>query len=187
MLMRRYFLAGLFVLLLLSSVSPALAQAANEIEDINFQDILDALAPRDGDLLLVDILLYAIFAVGMVTSFLIPDKQMAPSLLIFTVLAMTVIAKLLIGYHSSAILEPCEIFVLPINVSIFVLPLIAAGMLRNVKGKAPKARMPSIITGLAGGGYFFLFWATQQRECESTQALPGIIDIIDFFSVNLPL
>ena len=176
MLLRRYTLAGLFLLLLMASVPPAFAQAA---EDIQLSDIVDALAPRDGELLIIDILLYLVFIVGLVTSFLIPDKQMFPSLLMFAVLGMTVVAKLLIGDHTSAILEPCQLPVLPINVSIFVLPLIVAGMVRNVKGKPPKARWPAVITGLAGGGYFFLFWALQQRDCETTDAFGELSSLLD--------
>jgi len=183
MLLRRYLLAGLFLLLLMVSVPPAFAQAA---EDIELSDIIDALAPREGDLLLVDILLYLIFVVGMVTSFLIPDKQMFPSLLIFMVLGLTVIAKLLIGDHTSAILDPCDLPVLAINVSIFVVPLIVAGMLRNVKGKPPKARIPAVIVGLAGGGYFFLFWAFEQREdCEGADLVQAFEYAYDYVNIVL--
>ncbi|PJF21818.1 MAG: hypothetical protein CUN56_09160 [Phototrophicales bacterium] len=89
----------------------------------------------------------------------------------FTVIGLTVASKLLIdvvndgGYFNpSAILEPTDFAVLPMNVGIFVLPLIMAGMLRSVKGKPTKAIYPSMLMGLLGGAYFFLFWSIEQND-----------------------
>ncbi|HEX2621877.1 MAG TPA: hypothetical protein VHL11_17090, partial [Phototrophicaceae bacterium] len=72
------------------------------------------------------------------------------------VIGMVVIAKL-------EIFDPLELGTLALNVGIFVIPLIVAGMLRG-RGKTPKALMPAILTGMLGGGYFFLFWALVQRN-----------------------
>jgi len=168
--LRNWLFVALVMGLLLVGVSPALAQSAN---DVNLDDIIEALGPREGEELIFDILLYLIFFIGLINSFLIPDKQMSVSLLNFTVIGLALVSKLLIGTHSSAILEACDIGTLVIHVGIFVFPLLCAGMLRSVKGKRSKAMLPSILLGLLGGGYFFMFWFLEQRDCESTQALPG--------------
>lgn len=147
----------LLFLLLLASSALAPTVYAQSTPDFNFQDIINALGPRNTmPELLFDILLYAIFGIGFVTMLLIPDKQLMPSLLMIAVLGLTVIAKL-------DIFDPTELIVLALNVGIFVIPLIVAGMLRARPGKMPAALWPAILTGLVGGGYFFIFWAMAQR------------------------
>jgi hypothetical protein len=190
MTFRRILLIGL-LLSILFMVVPAVSAQSSSLEDIQFSDIIDALKPREGDQLLLDILLYLIFFVGLITTFLVPDKQLTVQLLIFLTLLLSVVAKLLVGTHRSAIFGPCDIAVLVINVIMFVAPLIAAGMLRPVKGKRSKAMLPAIILGLLGGGYFFMFWNFEQRggACENAgQALPGAIQTLEYmhsFVINL--
>lgn len=191
----------LFILLLLVAslfmVSPALAQ---ETSDINPEDLLEALGPRDGNALIFDILLYLIFFFGFINTFLIPDKQLAVSLMNFLVMGLALVSKLLIDVggeewiidvNPSAILVPGDFAVLPINVGIFVVPLLMAGMLRSVKGKRSPALFPCLIMGLLGGTYFFIFWATEQRplsdiprpgDFEAEQGQPGTML---FFTVVL--
>lgn len=154
-------------LVALGTASPVLAQS---VEDINFQDILNALAPRGGQAIMFDILLYMIFFLGLVNNFMIPDKQILPAMLNFGVIGLAIVSKLLVevqndggAVNPSAILEPGDLPVLIINVGIFVLPLLIAGSLRAVKGKRSNALFPAIVMGLLGGAYFFLFWALEQR------------------------
>ena len=168
---------------LLFVVSPALAQQRS-IEDVNFDDIVDALGPRNGQALLFDIMLYIIFILGVINSALIPDKQLFVAILNFTVIGLTVVSKLLIDvandggvFYPSAILEPGDFAVLPINVGIFVIPLIMAGMLRSVKGKPSKALFPCLLMGLLGGAYFFIFWATEQRTLSEVPTYEGPPDV----------
>jgi hypothetical protein len=124
--------------------------------DINFQDIVAKLGPaRQMPYLLFDIMRYLIFILAFITMLFVPDKQLLASLLMTAVLGMVVLAKL-------DIFEPTDLPTLALNCGIFVIPLIVAGMLRG-RGKTPRALAPAILTGLLGGGYFFLFWALAQR------------------------
>ena len=183
MKVRQLLLLGLFALLVLFVVPPALAQ---DIEDINLDDIINALGPRSGEQLIFDIMLYLIFFIAMITLFLIPDKQLAAQVMIFTVLTLAVVSKLLVGDHNSAILQACDLPMLPINATLFVFPLIVTGMLRSVKGKPPKARIPAGMLGLLGGGYFFLFWALEQRtECNNADVVYNIYDTVEFASTYI--
>lgn len=124
--------------------------------DINFQEILARLGPANSmPTLLFDLMRYLIFILAFITLLLVPDKQLLASLLTTAVLGMVVLAKL-------EIFTPVELPTLALNVGIFVIPLIVAGMLRG-RGKTPRALIPAVLTGLLGGGYFFLFWALEQR------------------------
>jgi hypothetical protein len=176
MLIKRIMLAGILFFLLMAVVPVALAQ---DLQNIELADILDALGPRQGDQLIEDILLYAIFIVGLVAAVLVPDKQMFVQMIMFLVVLCALVAKLLVGRHASAIWDACDIPVLGINVTMFVGPMISAGMLRSVKGKRSSAVVPAIFTGLLGGGYFFLYWLFEQKDAGCTgQAIPTIIDVV---------
>ncbi|GAB4508396.1 MAG: hypothetical protein OHK0046_00650 [Anaerolineae bacterium] len=157
---KHYYVILLYFLLALVVVPAAYAQSTT---DLRFEDILDALAPREGTALLWDLLLYAIFFLGLVNSLLIPDKQLLPSLLNFGVIGLAVVSKLLVG--DGRTIEPTDFAVLILNTGMFVLPLMIAGMVRSFsrRSQAPRALMPSIFMGLLGGVYFFLFWAVEQR------------------------
>lgn len=144
---------GLFV------VMPVMAQAQLP----SGSEILARLAPRQGTELLLDLLLYTIFGIGFVTMILVPDKQLFPSLLMLGVVMVALIAKLrYVG------IDRCDLITLGLNIFMFAIPMLVAGMVRARAGKVPKALWPAIITGVFGGIYFFLFWFTQQRTCEFT-------------------
>lgn len=146
--------AGLTLLLMLSFTSVLHAQDLQ----VDPQQLLALLGPRSGNELIFDIMLYITFAIGFITMVLVPDKQLLPSLIMIAVLGLVIVAKL----DYLTLLEPTDLPVLAINVGIFVFPLIVAGMVRSRKG-TPRAMWPAVLTGLAGGGYFFLFWALAQR------------------------
>ncbi len=158
-------------------VSPALAQDGTSLQ---LSDIGRLLAPRTGTALLFDIMLYLLFFLGMINSLLIPDKQLFQTMLNVSVIAAAILSKLLVGgefYDTFAdgnvyTFPPCDFPVFIINVWMFVMPMIVAGMLRSVKGKKTNAVAISIMMGLIGGAYFFLFWATEQQGC-STAPKPG--------------
>lgn len=152
----RLLTAGLTLLLMMAFAPVIHAQGDLQVDP---QQLLALLGPRSGQALIFDILLYVIFALGFVTMILVPDKQLLPSLIMIAVLALTLVAKL----DYLTLLEPTNIGVLAINVGIFVLPLVVAGMVRSRKG-TPRAMWPAVLTGLAGGGYFFIFWALAQRN-----------------------
>jgi hypothetical protein len=156
MLRNRLLTAGLTLLLMMAFTPAIYAQGDLQVDP---QQLLGLLGPRSGQDLIFDILLYVIFALGFVTMILVPDKQVMPSLIMIAVLALTLVAKL----DYLTLLEPTNIGVLAINVGIFVLPLVVAGMVRSRKG-TPRAMWPAVITGLFGGGYFFIFWALAQRN-----------------------
>lgn len=151
-------IAMLYMLLSLTLVPSAFAQSTTDIE---FSDIVDALGPRTGTDLILDIFLYLIFFFGLINMFLISDKQLLPTMLNFTVMGLAIVSKLLVGREPG--IEATAFAVLVLNVGIFVIPLIMAGMLRANKGKAPPAMPSSILMGLLGGGYFFMFWFFEQR------------------------
>jgi hypothetical protein len=136
-------------------VSAAPATYAQDMPDIPFSEIPARLLPQP-DTMLWDILLYLIFFMALITSLLVPDKQMLPTLVITLVMGMVVINKL----H---IFGPGHFATLVLNAGIFVLPLIVAGMVRARMG-TPKAMAPAALTGILGGIYFFLFWAMEQRS-----------------------
>ncbi len=142
------------LLLLLILIITPVAQAQDP-ELPTFEEILSRLGPRSGINLLWDILLYAIFFLSMITSALIPDKQLLSTLTIVTVMIMAVVAKV-------NIFAPDDFGTLVLNSGMFVLPMIVAGMVRSKHGP-PKAMAPAAFTGILGGVYFFLFWAVVQR------------------------
>jgi hypothetical protein len=156
---KRNLLITLLLVLLFVNVTPVFAQSTADIE---LDDIIQLLGPRSGQELIYDIFLYAIFLMGIVVMFLIPDKQLLPSLLNFLVLGLAVVSKLLVGRGPSYVLSPTDFPVFVLHVGMFVIPLIIAGMLRDRRG-LPKATFPAILMGLMGGGYFFLYWALEQR------------------------
>ena len=144
---------GIFV------VMPVLAQAQLP----SGSEILARLAPRRGTELLLDLLLYSIFGIGFITMILVPDKQLTPSLFMLGVIMAALIAKL--QYVS---IDRCEFMTLGINMFMFAIPMLVAGMVRARAGKTPKALWPAVLTGILGATYFFLFWFTNQRTCAFT-------------------
>ncbi len=128
------------------------------MNSINFQDIVALLSPGTGQAIIWSFFLYIIFFFALVTLFLMPDKNMVPTLLVATVLLFAIVAKLsvaAIDLHKQVIIAKNDFGMFVINVGMFVFPLIAIGMARARKSKATA---PAIITALVGGTYFFLFW-----------------------------
>ena len=145
----------ILVLLTFMVLSLAPVAHAQDVPNIPFSEIPARLLPQS-DTMLWDILLYLIFFLALITSFLVPDKQMLPTLIITLVMGMAVVDKL----H---IFPPGHFATLVLNAGIFVLPLIVAGMVRARQG-TPKAMAPAALTGILGGIYFFLYWAIEQRS-----------------------
>ncbi|HEX2905565.1 MAG TPA: hypothetical protein VHO69_01795 [Phototrophicaceae bacterium] len=119
---------------------------------IDPQDILARLALRSGVEMIYDIFLYIIFFLMLIAMFMQSDKQLGPTLLCGMVGAMAIIGKL-------NVFEPKEFGSLIINAGIFVLPIIVAGIT-----KAKKSQPLTIIAGVLGGVYFFMFWFISQRS-----------------------
>ncbi len=153
------------------------AVGAQSIDDLDADEILELLGPRDGEDLLFDILLYLIFFMSILSMFLIPDKQLMATMLNFVVILFAVLSKILVGDVAPYVIAPTDLPVLPINAGMFVIPLIIAGMVRQRRGNPP-AMITGIITGLLGGVYFFLFWALKQRGFDTTEAAQVFFNLI---------
>jgi uncharacterized membrane protein HdeD (DUF308 family) len=128
--------------------------------DIDFQAIVRALGPGSGTDLIWSIFLYLVFFLGLITLFLIPDKNMVPTLLMAAVVLCAAIAKLSLGIRPP-ILQRQEFGMMIINVLMLIFPVIAVGTIRTTKKN--RASAPAILTALIGGTYFFLFWLLEQR------------------------
>jgi hypothetical protein len=134
--------------------------------NINFNQILNllSLAPASGvpNVVLFSILLYAIFVLAVLCLFLMPDKNMLPTLLVAAVLLASVIGKLITGGANLSGFRPAQFGSLIINVIPFLAPFLVAGMTRTRKRSNPVVPL-SILMGIFGGIYFFLFWFFLQR------------------------
>ncbi|GIL12088.1 MAG: hypothetical protein BroJett038_08080 [Chloroflexota bacterium] len=124
-----------------------LAQQIN----IPMNEIIARLAPRSGIELLYDICLYIVFFLCLIVMFMQSDKQLVPTILAGLVGALAVIAKL-------NVFDPKAFGSLVINATIFVFPIIVAGIT-----KAKRSQPLAIIAGVFGGVYFFMFWFISQR------------------------
>ncbi|NDJ59985.1 MAG: hypothetical protein GYB67_02605, partial [Chloroflexi bacterium] len=82
-----------------------------------------------------------------------------PTLLIAATLLMALIAKLSIS-GNDPILRPREFGTFVLNVGMFILPLIAVGMIR---AKKSRATAPAILGALIAGVYFAAFWFVEQQ------------------------
>lgn len=114
--------------------------------------ILAQLGPGSPPGLIWNIMLYIIFLLAVITMFMQSDKQSSTTMMMGGVGAMAVIAKL-------NIFEATNLGSLVINVGMFVLPLIVAGIT-----KAKKSAGPAIFTGILAGLYFFGYWLLVQRS-----------------------
>ena len=132
---------------------------------LSAQQILQLFAPGTGQQIIWSFFLYLVFFLSLITLFLIPDKNMLPTLMMACVLLFCVVAKL-------SIMRPGTVFptsdrfsfgVFTMNVAIAVFPFIVAGMIRSGKQKS-KAQAPAIFAGLIGMVYWFLYWLVVQRS-----------------------
>lgn len=128
---------------------------------IELKDVATLIGPGTGQNIIWSIFLYVIFFFSIVTLFLIPDKNMIPTLLIATVLLCAVIAKISLAQTRNSILPPKHFGTYVINVAMFVLPIIAVGMTRAKKNRMAA---PAILTAITGGIYFFMFWLIVQSH-----------------------
>ncbi len=130
--------------------------------DINVNQIIEYLLPQS-DTMLYDILLYFIFFLSLITLFLLPDKNMVPTLLMGATLMSAVVAKLSLA-APGVIFSRGEFGMLAINALMFTFPFITAGVTRRARlTKAPKSTIPAIVAGLFAGVYFFVYWFFIQR------------------------
>ena len=128
---------------------------------INFQDVLELLKPGTGQVLVWSIFLYVIFFFALITLFLMPNKNMIPTLLAAGVLLFAIVAKLSVSApRNQAIMRPTDFGMFVINVGMFVFPLIAVGMTRARKNRTVA---PAIATALTAVVYFFLYWLFAQH------------------------
>lgn len=131
--------------------------------NINFQQIIDLLLPTS-QTLIFDIMLYIIFFLSLIALFLMPDKNMVPTLLIAAVLLFAIVAKLSLGAiygPGDPIFQRTDFGMLVINAGMLTFPLIAVGLTRSRKGA--KSTPPAVLAALVGGVYFVLFWLIHQR------------------------
>jgi hypothetical protein len=130
--------------------------------DLDFNQILFLIGPTSGDLIW-NILIYIIFFLALFTLFAIPDKNLISTLLMAGVLMALVVTKLNISIRPPArpIFPPRDFIQFTLNAVVFIFPLLVAGLIRARKKGAV---LPlSIVTGLFGGIFFFLFWFFVQR------------------------
>lgn len=132
--------------------------------NINFQDVIELLKPGTGQVLVWSIFLYIIFFFALITLFLMPNKNMVPTLLVAGVLLFAIVAKLSVSAPNvrgmRPVMRPTDFGMFVINVGMFVFPLIAVGMTRARKNRTVA---PAILTALAGAVYFFLYWLVAQH------------------------
>lgn len=133
--------------------------------NINFQDIVELLKPGGGQVLVWSIFLYLIFFFALITLFLMPNKNMVPTLLVAAVLLFAIVAKLSVSAPNVRGMQPImksrDFGMLVINAGMFLFPLIAVGMTRARKNRTIA---PALATSLTGGVYFFLFWFIVQNS-----------------------
>ncbi len=131
--------------------------------NLKLSDIGALLALGPGQTAIWSIFLYIIFFFALITLFVMPNKNMVPTLLTATVLLFAIVAKLSVtalALGKPPILQKTDFGMFVINVGMFVFPLIAVGMARARKNRAT---VPAIFTALTGAVYFFAYWFFVQQ------------------------
>ena len=129
--------------------------------NISLNEILFYLGPQSGNIAF-NILLYIIFFLSLYVLLRMPDKNLLPTLLMAGVLLVCVIAKLNISAATrEAIFPPAGFIQFVQNVCTLIFPLLTAGTVRARKKSV--VVVPSIVTAVFGGVYFFAFWFFVQR------------------------
>ena len=131
--------------------------------NINFQQIIDLLMPTS-QTMLFDIMLYIIFFLTLIALFLVPNKNMVPTLLIAASMLFAIVAKLSLGAiygPGDPIFQRTDFGMLVINAGMFTFPLVAVGLTRT--RKSAKSTPPAVLAALVAGAYFALFWLIHQR------------------------
>lgn len=119
--------------------------------EVTFGEIMAQLSLGSDPGLIYNILLYIMFFLNLIAFPMQDDKQLAATLLVGLTLALIVIAKL-------NIIDADNLGMLVVNVGIFVIPIVVTGM-----SKAKKSKPLTIIAGVIGGFYFFMYWFFLQR------------------------
>lgn len=123
----------------------------------SFGEILAQLSLNSEPGLIYNILIYIIFFMLLIAFFMQDDKQLITTLLLGLVLAFLVIAKLDLARQNFP--DGGDFAMLLINAAIFVVPLMVTGM-----SKAKKSKPLTLIGGVIGGFYFFMYWFFLQRN-----------------------
>ena len=132
------------------------------MQNLQLDDILQLLAIGSGINALWSVFLYIVFFLALLTLFTMPDKNLAPTLLIAVVLLCSVIAKLSLA-SDDPIFRQRDFGMMIINVATGVIPFIVAGMIRRGKSRTSTATPLAILTGLVGTIYFLTFLIFVQR------------------------
>ncbi len=114
--------------------------------DFTFNEILAQLSIFSEPGPIFNILIYIMFFLNLIAFFGQDDKQLAATLLLGLTLVLLMISKL-------NIIDPTDIASVLINSGIMTIPLIVTGM-----SKAKKTKPLTLIAGLLGVPYFFLYW-----------------------------
>ena len=116
-----------------------------------FSEIMAQLSLRSDPGMIYNVLLYLMLVLNLFAFFGQDNKQLIATLLVGLAMALIVIAKL-------SVIKPDHLGMLIVNSGIFVIPLIVTGM-----SKAKKTKPLTIIAGVMGGFYFFMYWFFLQR------------------------
>jgi threonine/homoserine efflux transporter RhtA len=119
--------------------------------DLTLEAILRQLGPRSGIELLYDIFLYIIFFMNLALMFMQGDKELVTTIMAGGAAACAVLGKL-------EVFPPTEFGSLLVNVAMFVLPIITAGVTN-----AKKSRPVGVISAVFGGIYFAIYLLYAQR------------------------
>lgn len=118
---------------------------------LDLQQIIRLLGPRSGTDLIWDIMLYTIFIFGLIAMFLQSDKTLLPTLMMAAVVFLAVISKL-------QVIPQRHIITLLLNAVMAVFPIMVAAFT-----KAPRSRLPALITGITGFVYTAVFLFVVQQ------------------------
>ena len=121
------------------------------MENINIQDIIQALGPNSPPGFAWNILIYIVFFFTLITMFVQGDKNLLPTIIAAAALLLDVIAKL-------QIFPSDEFGAFVVNAGVFILPALVAGM-----AKTGRARGPAILAAVFGAVWFFAYWFFFQR------------------------
>lgn len=121
------------------------------MDNLNFQDIVDALGPNSPPGIAWNILIYIVFFFTLITLLVQGDKALLTTIISAAALLLDVIAKL-------QIFPPDEFGAFVVNAGVFIFPGLVAGM-----AKTGRSRAPAILAALFGAVWFFAYWFFFQR------------------------
>lgn len=127
------------------------------MEGFDVQDALQLLALGQGQNIIWSLFLYVIFFLSLITLFLIPDKNMIPTLLMAGLLLAVIIVKVSLAPTGQPVVPRTGFAIFILNIAMGAIPFIVTGMVRARHGKN-KVAPPAILAGIFGFTYFFLYW-----------------------------